>query len=354
MSDLALKINQVAYRGFESVHISRSVLNICGAFAASCNNFFQGGTSSDEIKMGNGIKIEIDGFEVFNGYIDDMPIKFGKNSDNLSLFGRDNTLDLVDCSWDRTPNEWKNQTVQNLIKTFCAPFGITVITDSSATSEVAEVLETYKINEGVCVSDHIGELCRDIGILAISTGDGNLTLTKEATSIFADDALIVGGNVEGGVLLQSNKDRFSSYSIKGYGVGTDNKALTDFVECFGSFSDPIITRYRPFVSFSENVSTSNLCRKRAVWEARVKAGLSRAVIYNADSWVQSSGKPWAVNQLVKVRDDFTGIDDSMVIASIDFVYDEEDGGDTAKIMVVPRNTFSLSEDEINIKTRFDI
>ena len=353
MSELILKINQIAYQGFESVHIRKSMFDICGGFVVSTDNFFQGGTSSQEIKMGQGVKIEINGTQILDGWVDRMPVDFGRNHDRLEIYGRDNTCDLVDCVWDESPNEWKNQSIKNLIKTFCAKFGITVITDNTALTETELKMETFKANEGIPISELISELCRDIGVLAISKGDGYLTLTKATTLKYATDAIIVGGNAEGGRLLQSNEDRFSSYKVKGYGIGNDNKALGDFIECSGEFSDPIISRERPLVLFAENQTTSNICRKKAIWEARIRAGLSRAIIYIVDSWAQSDDKPWQINKLVKIRDDFSGIDGTMLIAAIDFIYDEDDGGDIAKIMCVDRNTFSLSEDQINIKTRFD-
>ena len=353
MSELILRINKIAYSGFESVHIRKSMLDVCGAFIVSTDNFFQGGSSNQEIKMGQGVKVEINDSKIIDGWIDEMPIDFGRNRDHLEISGRDNTCRLVDCPWDETPNEWKNQTVKNLIKTFCNKFDITVITDDSASTEVETKIESFKANEGVPISELILELCRDVGVLPISYGDGYLTLTEATTTKYTTDPIIVGGNAEGGRLIQSNKNRFSSYKVKGYGIGTDNKALTDFINCYGEFSDTIISGDKPFVNFAENATTSAICKKKAIWEARVRAGLSRAIIYNIDSWVQSDDKPWQINKLVKVKDDFTGIDDTMIIASIDYIYDEDDGGDICKALIVDRNTFSLLEDQINIKTRFD-
>lgn len=354
MSNLILKINKISYSGFESVHIRKSMLNICGGFAVATDNFFQGGTNTQEIKMGYGVKIEINNKQILDGWIDEMPIRFGKDYDRLEIRGRDNTCDLVDCCWDYTPNEWKNQSIKNLIKTMCSKFNINVIVDNSAQIEVENKIETFKASEGIPVSELINKLCRDAGILPISIGDGNLTLTKSSEVEYANDAIIVGGNAEGGELIQSNLNRFSVYKIKGYGISTDNKTLRDYIECYGSFSDPIITRERSFLTFTDNTTSSFFCRKKAIAEARIRAGLSRAIIYRVDNWVQSNNTPWEINKLVKVKDSFTGTDDSLLIAAIDFVYDENDGGDTAKIMCVDKTTFTLSEEAIKIKSRFDV
>ena len=353
MSELILKINEVNYSGFDSVHIRKSMLDICGGFAVSVDNFFHGGTTAQEIKMGHGVKIEINGSQIIDGWIDEMPIIFGRNVDRIEIRGRDNTCDLVDCCWDETPNEWKNQSIKNLIKTLCNKFSITVIIDDSAQSEVETKIETFKASEGMPISELIFKLCKDRGILPISKGDGFLTLIKATSSEYTNDAIIVRANAEGGKLVQSNINRYSVYKVKGYGIATDNKTLQDYIECYGEFSDPIISRERPFVVFSENASTNFLCKKRAISEARIRAGLSRSVIYNMDGWVQSNDELWEKNKLVKIEDNFTGINDTMLIIATDFIYNEDDGGDATKLMCVDKNTFSLSEDVINIKTRFD-
>jgi len=351
MAELVLKINNVSYKGFEQVQISRSMLNICGGFVVSANNFFQGGTNSQQIKIGQGVKIEIDGQLVLDGWIDKMPIEYGENTDNIEIYGRDKTSDLVDCCFDFTPNEWKNQTVGNLIKNLCNPFGIAVEVDNTATTESNIKVETFKANEGIPVYELISELCRDQGILPLCYGDGKLTLTK-AGGNYADDSIVDGINILKGKLLLDNEDRYSSYKVKGYGIGTDEKALADFISCFGEFSDGIITRTRPYVEFAESVTNNGQCKKKAISIARLKAGLSRANVYSISNWIQTTGKVWKINKLVRVKDRFAGIDTTMLIFSVDYTYYEE-GGDITQIMVCDKNTFSLSENEITIKSRFD-
>jgi prophage tail gpP-like protein len=351
MSELTLKINNQSYSGWESVHIHRSMSEITGAFAVSIDNFFKGGTDFTEIKIGQQVVIEIDGSQVLDGWIDRMPIKYGKDFSRMDIFGRDNTCDLVDCSFDTTPNEWKLQTVENIIKNLCNPFGISVAVDITARAESLTVIDNFKATEGMPVYELISELCRDNSIMPLNLGDGVLTLTKSASTRFAFDTISVGENAVAGYLNQSNEDRFSSYKVKGQGIGNDNKGLTDFVTCEGIFSDSVITRERPMVIFSETPSTQGQCIQRAKWEAKVRAGYSRSIQFELPEWVQSSGQPWEINQLVRVSDEFSGIEDQMLIAAVDFIYDTSD---ITRILCVDTNTFSNSDDPITIKTGFDI
>jgi len=353
MSELILKINNISYSGFESVHIHRSMSKITGGFAVSINNFFRGGTSSTEIKMGQQVIIEIDGQQVLDGWIDRLPIRYGADFDRMEIYGRDITCDLVDCEHDSVPNEWKSQTVSNIIKNLCNPFSISVTVDSTVTDEAATVIDTFKANEGVPVYELISELCRDNAILPLCTGDGTLTLTKATATEYADDQIVLGTNAVAGYLDQNNEDRYSTYKVKGHGIGNDNKGLTDFVSCEGSFSDNIISRPRPLVIFSDTPTNAGQCVKRAKWEARIRAGFSRSIEYSIPGWVQSTGNVWEINKLVRVNDPYAGIKDEMLIASIDFSYDEDDGADETKILVVDKNTFSILGDAIDIRTGFD-
>lgn len=353
MSELILNINNVRYRGFEDVQIVQSMNQMCSAFAVGANNFFQGGTSVNDIKMGDSIQIEIDGQLILTGYIDRMPIKYGQNFDRMDMYGRSKTCDLIDCSFDTTPNEWKNQTVENIIKNLCNPFDITVSTDTIVNTQANKKVETFKATEGAFISEDIIRLCRDYNIVPICDELGNLRLTKSDTENLASNAIIVGINAQAGYLDQSNINRYSSYKVKGQGYGTDEKSLTDFIEPVGEFSDSVIDRERPLVIFSENNTNIDMCRNRAKWEARIRAGLSRKIQYEIQGWTQTDGSVWELNSIVTVDDYITGIQDAMLINDIIFEYDEETSGEITKITVVDKNTYIISDDSIQIKTGYD-
>jgi prophage tail gpP-like protein len=352
MSNLVFKSNKVSYSGFEEVEIFRDMNSISGSFALSISNYFKGGTSLSEIKIGDPCTVEIEGQKVLDGYIDKIPVKYGRDYSWLDIVGRDKTCDLLDCSFDTTPNEWKKQTVGNIIKNLCNPFSISVTIDASVSSEANTKLDTYKANEGQTVYESIAELCRDNAIMPLNIGDGKLTLTKATTSKYMSDGIATGINIDSGFMEQSNENRFSSYKIKGQGIGNDDKAITDFSECYGSFSDPLISRARTYVGFAELPTNIGGCQKKAKWEARVRAGISRAIEYQIPRWVQSNNKVWEINSLMKVKDDIFGIDTTMLIMSIRYLY-SRDEGEFTRLVLVNKDTYNLSDNQINIKTKFD-
>jgi prophage tail gpP-like protein len=315
-------------------------------------NFFKGGTTSKDIKMDHAVKIEIDGHQIIDGWIDRMPIKYGKDYDRMEIYGRDKTCDLIDCSFDFTPNEWKKQTVYNLIKNLCNPFGIGVTLDSSVTTQGNIQVESFKATEGETVFEQIAEICRDHAILPLCFNDGKVTLTKATTDKFTVDGILTGINAKSGYLDQSNVNRYSSYKVKGYGIGNDNKTLADYISCSGSFSDTTISRVRPLVIFSDTATNNKQCSNRAKWEARLRAGLSRRQEYEIQGWCQSNGALWEINKLVNVNDNFTGYKTTMLISDIQYVYSEATG-EVTRITVVNKDTYNLSDNAINIKSNYD-
>ena len=217
MSDLVLKTNGAAYSGFEAVHVHRSMLEISGGFALYIDDFFQGVTNP-KIKTKFPVTLEIAKTKILDGHFDDIWVNYGHSHNYLELTGRDKTGDLVDCPFDATPNEWKGQSVKTVIENLCKPFNITVTVDPSASIEAGKVLDSYSVDEGIPVADLIIPICRDSGILPLNYGDGKLTLTKSGSKK-SRDKLTVGKNVEAGRVGATNSNRFSNYTVKGYGIG---------------------------------------------------------------------------------------------------------------------------------------
>jgi len=353
MSELKFKINEVSYTGFEEVDIFKTMQSMSGKYKVTLQNSYKGGNTLADIKINDRCVMEIDDQLIMDGYVDSMPIEYAEDKCLLTLTGRDNTSDLIDCSYDFTPNEWKNQTLGNILKNICDNFGISVLVDSSASSEVNTVIDTFKANEGEFVWEIINELCNDNSILAVNYGDGNLTLTKVRNK-YTSDGIITGVNVDSCFTEQKTENRYSSIKVKGQGISNDNKALADYISCSGSFNDAIIERQRPLVLFSELPTDNAKCKKKAIWESRIRAGLSRQIIYQVPNWVQTNGKVWNFNELTKVEDDILGIDETKLILSVNFIYSASENIDeVTQLTVIDRNTFNTSENDIRIKSVFD-
>lgn len=353
---IILKVGGQKFRGWTGVTVQKSLYNMTGTFGLAATDIFPGDAEKWGISMGDSCSIEIYDQTVIDGYIEDMPIDYDDKNHNIQISGRDKTCDLVDCSFVKPTNEWKEPTVKSIILALCAPFEVEVEIDDSVSAQVATKLPGYKkANEGDVVFNIISNLCKVHAILPVSYGDGKLVLTRAGVS-HTHDTLELGRNVKSGSLTQSNKDRFQTYTVKGQGVGRDAKTPTETAGSFGqALDDDVILRHRPIVIFPETpIDGRGDCIRRAEWEARVRAGKSRSINYEVQGWTQSNGDIWPLNALVRVKDSFLGIDSTLLIAEIAFSVDNSSGTITRLTVVDPEAFDSQPFTQGNqIKTDFD-
>jgi len=305
----------------ENVEILSSMTTLCNTFTILTMQL-EGTDFTAEV--GKECKLKIDDETVIDGQIDHVEIEFDPTTDShdITISGRDKTAVLVDCSYEFEPNEWKQISVGDVIKNLCAPFEIDVFIDPSAESATAEIVETFKMNEGAQVVDDLTEICRNHAILPLSLGDGRLTITQSGTKK-ADEILFIGSNIIWSKAISSNINRYSNYYVKGHDVGNDNKTLSDYIEPSGEYADGGIESTRPFVIFADGPVNSGQCQLRAQWEACARAGMSRQVIYQYDSFYQKvDGDLWRTNTLVEVNDNILGVTGQRLIAEVRYTLTE--------------------------------
>ncbi|KKM77204.1 hypothetical protein LCGC14_1372370, partial [marine sediment metagenome] len=183
---------------------------------------------------------------------------------------------------------------------------------------------------------------------------GKLYLTGTGTQK-AKDSLEFGINILSGNISQSNRDRFQTYIVKGQGKKTDEKTIADASHPVAQHTDEIILRTRPIVIFAETTCDVGYCRDRAKWEAVNRAGQSRTIEYTVQGWTQSNGDVWPLNSLVQVRDSFLQINSTLLIASVNFTINNDQGTVTILTLMHP-DAFTLpptAEPIKKIKTGVD-
>lgn len=344
MNELTVTIGSVSYKGFQSIDIVRTMRAMSGSFLVRTANFF-GGPTSWKIAPGDPVKLKIDKKLILSGYLDSFT--FGGNKDSRWVIwgGRDSTGQLVDCSYSKEPNEWKKQSVGQLIRFLVSPFGISVNIDASASVINSKMLDSFKANEGDTVADLIIRLCYDHGVLPMTLGDGRLHITRAATVGTKEQ---LKDNIISREARLTNIDRFSEYSVKGYGIGSSMKSLNDWIGISGQYSDPGVSLYRPRILFQDTPTDKAKLQDKAVWEANLRAGFSRALVYKTSEWVMSDGVPWIPNMRLLVDDPMINLKRELLICDVRYLYNADDGYETELTLVDP-NTFSLNRTKIDLK-----
>lgn len=347
MSICSLKINNTEYSQWQEIQIVKSMQSASGGFTLTTFNFFPGELQKWDMNIGDECKVLIDSQPVITGYVDGINPSYGPSGRTVTISGRDKVADLIDCDHDQTVNEWKKTSVTNILRSVCSPFGITVSIDSRVTGDANKKIDSFKANEGEKAIDIIHRACAAFDLLVISTGDGKLTVTKAAANDFVRDSIQTNANIITGEYSGNNRDRYSRYKVKGIGVGEDTKQIRDYTQIVGVVSDSVVSRFRPKVLFSEINGDNGKAYDRAAWEKQLSAGLSRAIIYTTPGWTQTNGKIWAINKLVRIKDDTFGIDNNMLIDSVVFNF-KKDEGEYTVLKVVDKKTYTKELSEIKL------
>lgn len=319
MAEIVLKVNGLAYHGWQEVRVEKSMDQIAGSFTVRASDRYPKKPSDWKMHLGDSCSVEIADVPVIQGYIEAMPVSYSAREHHIEVNGRDVTGDLVDCSFiSGGDSEFLDLSIQEIASRLCAPFGIDVVVDSSA-SEAVQKKTSLGVSQGDTVFEMIAKLCRIAQVLPVSYGDGKLYLTR-AGSQQASGTVELGVNVLSGTLSQNDKDRFSEYIVKGQGKGEDSVAdLGSIVQPKGRALDSVISRYRPLVILAEKDVDFKTARDRAEWEAHMRAGASRQYEYQVQGWLQPDGVPWEINRMVRVKDDFLGLQDgTLLISRVEF------------------------------------
>lgn len=357
---IVLKIAGKSFSGWKSVEISHSIDKFSPSFAMSYTDYYPNKVDDSSFRLGQEAFVEINGYRLITGYIEEISCNYNRNEKSLEIRGRGKTGDLVDCSnWGpNSKSEFYNQTVLNVIKALCKPFSISVLAHSSASSPVSKkaAAGSWKTKEGDTVFDSILRLCRANAILPIDYGDGKVTLTRTSAKK-ATDSLELGGNILSGTSSNSNLERFSSYEVKGNGSGAnDFSAILETVTGPSAIStDALIIRHRPLVIItSDVVNEISRLQEKAKWEALTRAGFSRRFQYSVNGWLQSDGTPWSVNSLVKVEDEISKVQGKpLLITEVVFSLSETSGM-ISNITTMSPDAFDLLAQAENINSGFDM
>lgn len=349
--EIGLKIGDYTFTGWNEMIARKSMNDTACSFALSTSDFSDGRFSKWKIKLGDVAKVLINNKVFCTGYLDIITPGYEAQKTFIHFKGRGKTADIVDCSFAESQAEWKKSTVKAIIENLCKPLGITVVIDKTATSDASKPVDNFKATDGMFIYELINDLCADYGILATDIGDGKLTILKATTSAMTRDAIDSGTNVFSGQLYQSNVDRYKTYKVKGVGNGTAQKGLTDFISPSGTTTDSAISRARTLTIFSERPTTNGGCKSRALYEARIRAGNSRALLYEVPI-TQSNGELWDINKLVKVQDLKLNVNDTLLISTVE-VSSTQGGEQSASLVCVDKDTYSGSTKDIDIKAGFD-
>jgi prophage tail gpP-like protein len=365
--EILLRIDGTAYYGWKEVKVTKSMNSIAGAFELVTSDRYPNKPENWDLRVGSRCTIELENQTLITGYIDDISMSYDYQGHSVSISGRDNTCDLVDCNYPKETS-WINQTLTKIVTDVCDLFDIKIYIDPKVVSICNATLPTGKVTIQCAdtVFDFITKICKAKAVLPICYGDGKLTITRAGGNGTCIAPIQLGYNILNGNITYSNKDRFSHYLVKGQSSGkTTLNSLEDLTspsntEQFLLSKDDSMKRYRPKVLTYDGNATTDTCKKYGDWFRNVTAGNSRTLNYELVEWIQGPTENgirpiWDINKIVTVKDPTFGIESSFLISSVEYTCNNSEGT-LVKLTLVYPETYSpepFTFEQDTSKIRYD-
>lgn len=321
MDEVSLRVGGNQYGGWKTARVTCGIEAISGAFELAVTDRWSGQGKPWPIRDEDECTVLLNGEPMIVGCVDGSSKSFDASSRSSSVRGHDWTAALVECSAMLDRWEFKNVQLLTLAKRLCEPFGIDV---SLARGVEASPVAKLSIDPGETAFEALERACRLVGLLPVSNRMGGVLLTR-AGSARASTELVEGRNILAASFDSDCTGRFRSYRVLGQSQGSDTTNGSAAASVKGSATDSEVRRSeRVLLVRPEGAVTAAQAKRRAEWEAIVRAGRAGTASVTVIGWTQGDGKLWPVNSIVRVRAPALEVDSDMLITEASYSLD--DGG----------------------------
>lgn len=329
---IELKVNGQAYAGWKRVRVIRSIEAMAGAFELMVSDRWGSQDKAWPIREEDECTLSLDGETMITGYVDRRRMSVDAGNKDILVGGRDKTGALVDCSAVLTNWEYTGAQLFDFARKICRPFEIDVVFSVRAGDKALPALPKLVLSPGESAYDAIEKACRLRGVLAYSNAAGQLVLAQPGITR-AQSALKYGVNVLAAQAEFDASARYRKYIALAQVPHTkddiDDEAVA--VSVRGEATDPNVRRAsRVLMVRADTEATWGYVKRRAQWEATVRAARSDTVSVVVQGWRQGPNLPlWAVNTLVDVDVPFIEVSGTMLITEA--VYTRDESGTTTSL-----------------------
>jgi prophage tail gpP-like protein len=315
---VTLTVGGEIHGGWKTVLIDSGIDTLAAQFTVSLADRWPGKPERFALKAGAEAIVKIGADVVISGFIDRLDTSLDANTHPISISGRSRAADLIDCSAVATPGSWRGRKLEEIAAELAKPFGITV------TGEVATgaPFKVFALQQGETVFAAIERMLKMRGLLAVSGVDGNVRIVSPDAGKAQAVKLREGRELLNFSASHDVSDRFSDYLVKGQAAGDDNANGKAVAHIKGDARDPGVTRHRPLLIVAEEQGDIATLRKRAAWEATVRAAKAQTVSVEINGWRRPDGKLWAGLDRVDLDAPSALIGGVLLVADVRFELDD--------------------------------
>lgn len=349
---LEVQIGDIPYTDFIDYSFTRDMEEISSEFKLTLSTL-SGGLFP--VKRGDKIRAMIDNKAFITGYIDIINIDYSIDAHSIILTGRNKTQDIIDSTIDASAELKTPISLQNVIQYVLNYLGLKDIKIINKAGIVDPFLSSEIVSGqvGVGCFDFLDEYCRKRDVLLTTDGDGNIVITNgDGTLINGELIHQINGkfnNIKSASITLDDSKRFNTYIVKSQqnptalAVTFENFLSSQAITVLrGTSSDTSIRTSRKLVLQVDNADSAANAIKRAQWEKEIRR--ARADIYTVTldgfKYDNEDGDIWEPLQIVKVFDEFSSIDDELLIRKVSYNYNISKGQETI-LELVPKIAYNL-------------
>lgn len=351
-SDVVLTVAGKAYEGWKTVRVTRSIESIAGSFELGVSDSWPGspaGSLALGIAEEEECQVELAGQLVLTGYVDKRSLSIDANARTITVSGRDKAGMLVDCS--ANPGKWlfRKTDLKTTIEAICKPLGITVTVTSDLPARLPP-RDKLGITPGDTAWAAVEKVCKMVGCLAISDGQGGIMLIKTGT-ILAPTALVQGQNILKASAEFDASGKYFTYQCLAANAATmpkkdDRDAAKSAAKTIATarrakgeaFDDNVKRTQRILIINPDDGANKKYADARAQWEANIRAAKSDKVTVTVVGWTMENGSLWPINTLVPITAPKIGISGQMLITQAKYTMDE--GGRKTELSLKRPDSFT--------------
>jgi len=248
------------------------------------------------------------------GYVRDVRAAHDGENRSYSVTFASRACDATECSIEHPTGLKRDADLGDIAKEFDT-LGIGIDVKAKTIKKAV-----HKVRPGETLFETLETDARAQGVLIHDSPEGKLVLADRPEGRHAG-SLKRGVNIEQASGSLSGATNFSTVKVRGQAsIGVSASALRPEAEAKGA-----ARRRRPLIVPFEGEATSERLKKRAGWEAKRASGEGVTCSLTVPGFRDQGGKLWKANWLVEVDDDWLGINQDMVIASVSLVQDGSDG-----------------------------
>ncbi len=336
-------VNGQIFDGFTRARVENSLDTVSGQF------FFSATTQESIIipfSVGDKVEITVQNQTVITGFIDKISSSYDFESHEISIEGRDVTSDIIDSTVNEKVEFTSTISFQALIKEVLKRHNQTnigVVNNVQNLSKFAtNDLESGEV--GQTIFEFLESLARKKNVLLTTDGNGNIVITRSTNQI-SDDTLIKQVGNDSNNIMAANvsydfTNRFGLYNFFTQGnVSSDilKKFSVDFDNTNNrkaSSKDAEIRQSRVLNTQAEKSYKAADLKNRAIWEQNIRRVRSSSYSATVQGFLGPVTQSiWRPNTLVRVVDDFSGINAVMLINNVTFDFSVRNGSKTSLTLV---------------------